>query len=303
MTKPLFSVCVDLYNREASIEKVLESICTQTCSNFELIIVDNGSTDNSYKIANSTLKRFPNVNYKLIKQGKKNNEIDGWNSPIGFAIGEYIAICEGDDYYNRDHLLDAKQILEIESNVGLYVAGSKLSEFQTSYTVINSDEAIHKLKTFSWCPPPSCIIFPRQTPLGEKFEFDTNFVWAAEYSLYLSILSFGFNVIENKTENYIDRGYRFYLKNDKHIADMLRVRYLLNLDYSKDEVYIANKKIFQTALHLFITNLVYFKFNHKLLSIYFEHFEFNFENICLTVKTIKNSFFQSLKSRINSIRD
>jgi len=299
MTKPYFSVCVDLQNREASIEKVLESICRQTYSNFELIVVDNGSTDNSYKIADATLKRFPNINYKLIKQGIKKNEIDGWNSPLRFAFGEYIAICEGDDYYNRDHLLHAKRILEKEPNVGLYVAGSKLSEFQISYTVFNSDEAIHKLKTFSWCPPPSCIIFLRETPCGKKFEFDTNFVWAAEYSLYLNIFSFGLNVVENKTENYVDRGYRFYLKNDKHIVDMLRVKYLSNLDYNKDEIYLANKKIFQSALHLFIFNLVYFKFNAKLFRIFLDHFNFNFENIFLTIKTIKNSFLQSLKSRIN----
>lgn len=298
---PFFSVCIDLFNREKTIEQVLKSICLQTCKDYEIIIVDSGSTDKSFDIVQKTMKLFPQIKFQLIRQEVKHNEIEGWNAPIEFASGQFIAICEGDDYFSYNHLQEAKRILEKEENIGLYVGGSKLLEFEESYKVIEPKTKIYQLKTFAWCPAPSCIIFPRITKHGEKLIFDTQFIWAAEYSLYMNILTLGYNIVENKSGNFVDRGYRFYLKNHKHIEDMLRVRYSMGLNYNLTEKTLADKRIFQYALHLFIFNIIYFKFNLRLFSIVLKHLKFNLEYLLLLLQTVRQTTMQAIKSRIYPI--
>jgi len=300
---PFFSVCIDLYNRELTIERVLKSICHQTFNDFELVIVDSGSTDNSFEIAQKTLRFYPHINFKLVKQEFKNNEIEGWNAPIELATGKYIAICEGDDYYQEDHLKAANAILQTEENIGLYVGGSKLVEFENSYSVSNPEEKIYELKIFNWCPAPSCIVFLRQTREGQNIIFDTNFVWAAEYSLYLKILSLGYKVVENKTNNFVNRGFRFYLKNERHIQDMLTMRYSYDLHYDVNEKILADKRIFQNALHLFVFNLVYFKFNKKLFLIIKKHLYYNLEYLRLTFQILRKSSITAIKSTLKKNDD
>ena len=294
---PFFSVCIDLYNRAKTIENVIDSICKQSCKDFEIIIVDNGSTDDSKLIVLETLEKYKNVKYKFISQGKKSNEIVGWNSPLKFATGKFIAICEGDDYYSIDHLSAAKKVLASMENIGLYVAGSKLNTFKNDIEIRNFENTIKDLKTFSWCPPPSCIIFPRISKKGTPMLFDTRFVWAAEYSLYLNVLNLGYNIVENQTSNYVDRGYRFYLKDHKHIQDQLRIRHNYGVKYSCEEALMADQKIFQKALHLFIFNLVFLKYNKTLVGVMKLHFNFSTENLTQAVGTIYRTFRQALTER------
>lgn len=296
---PFFSVCVDLYNRGKTINKVIESICNQSCQDFEIVIVDNGSTDDSRLIVFETLKKYQNVNYKFFTQSKKHNEIEGWNSPIKFATGKFIAICEGDDYYSIDHLSAAKKVLSLMENVGLYVAGSKLNEFKNNIEIRNFEDTIKDIKTFSWCPPPSCIIFPRISTKGTPMLFDESFVWAAEYSLYLNILKMGYNIVENQTSNYVDRGYRFYLKDEKHMEDILRIRHEYGVEYSDEESRIADQKIFQHALHLFTFNLIFFKYNRNLIKMMKMHFNLSPKNLMQIFSIVYRTLRPAIKARLN----
>ena len=71
-----FSVVVPVYNVEKYLEKCLDSIISQTYDNFEIIIVNDGSTDNSKKIIDVLLEKYPN---KIKAFNKKNIlEHNGW---------------------------------------------------------------------------------------------------------------------------------------------------------------------------------------------------------------------------------
>lgn len=98
MTK--VSVIVPVYNVEDYIEKCLNSLVNQTLEDIEIIIVNDGSKDNSENIIKSFLSRYP----QKIKYLKKENGglSDARNYGIPYATGEYIAFLDSDDYVELD---------------------------------------------------------------------------------------------------------------------------------------------------------------------------------------------------------
>ena len=96
-----FSIIVPVYNVEKYIEKCLESILKQTYKNYEVIIVNDGSPDNSQKIIDKFIKKD-----KRFKSYKKENGglSDARNYGLKFVSGDYILFIDSDDYINKDLL-------------------------------------------------------------------------------------------------------------------------------------------------------------------------------------------------------
>lgn len=94
MKCPLVSIIVPLYNQERFLSACIKSICRQTYNNLEIIIVNDGSTDNSSKIASDWLKKD-----QRIKVFDKKNEGVTWARRDGLlkAQGEYISFVDSDD--------------------------------------------------------------------------------------------------------------------------------------------------------------------------------------------------------------
>lgn len=93
--KVLVSVIVPVYNIELYIVKALKSIVAQNFTNFEIIIVDDGSTDNSYQLARDYLSTC-NTKNKIIRQ--QNSGVSAArNVGLENATGEYVVFVDGDD--------------------------------------------------------------------------------------------------------------------------------------------------------------------------------------------------------------
>lgn len=98
-SKDLISVIVPVYNVEKYLPKCLESIINQTYKNLEIILVDDGSTDNSAKICNEYAK-----NDNRIKVYYKANGGQGSARNYGMKIakGEFVTFIDSDDYIAED---------------------------------------------------------------------------------------------------------------------------------------------------------------------------------------------------------
>lgn len=97
---PKLSVIVPVYNTEKYIDKCLDSIVNQTFDNIEVIVVNDGSPDNSEKIIKEYEKKYPDK----IKYFKKENGglSDTKNYGVEKATGEYITFVDSDDYLDKD---------------------------------------------------------------------------------------------------------------------------------------------------------------------------------------------------------
>lgn len=112
------SIIVPIYNIEKYIERCIESILSQEYKNYELILVNDGSTDNSLNIINKYSK---NDNVKILN--KKNGGLSSArNYGIKYATGEYLMFIDGDDFLLNNQCLTnlGKKIKEEKSDVIQY---------------------------------------------------------------------------------------------------------------------------------------------------------------------------------------
>ena len=109
MSKPVISIIVPIYNVEEFIADCLESILAQTFKDFEVICVDDGSTDKSGLVAESYAAKDSRIT--VIHQ--ENKGLSGArNTGMDLARGQYLAFCDSDDYYHPDFLEKLFNIIE-----------------------------------------------------------------------------------------------------------------------------------------------------------------------------------------------
>ena len=115
MNKPLISVVVPVYNVEQYLKKCLDSIIKQKYNNLEIIIVNDGSTDNSQKICQEYVKKDKRI--KLITQ--KNQGLSAArNTGIDNAHGKYISFVDSDDYLDLEFINELyNTIIENKSDI------------------------------------------------------------------------------------------------------------------------------------------------------------------------------------------
>lgn len=109
---PFFSVIVPVYNVENYLEQCLESICHQSYDAFEVILVDDGSTDLCPQICD----RFAQINSKIKVIHKENQGlVEARKTGVSLAKGEYIVFVDSDDWIESDMLENCYRYLEDSS--------------------------------------------------------------------------------------------------------------------------------------------------------------------------------------------
>ena len=99
--KPLISVIVPVYNVEEYVERCIRSILEQSYSNMEIILVDDGSTDNSSKICDLYAKK----DNRIVVLHKENGGLsDARNAGIELIKGDYLTFIDSDDWVEKDYL-------------------------------------------------------------------------------------------------------------------------------------------------------------------------------------------------------
>ena len=123
MSKPLISVIIPVYNREEFVEEAIQSILDQTIQDFEIIIVDDCSTDESLKVINgiedNRIKLLVNKIHKGVSVSR--------NIALNYASGKYIAFMDSDDISRSNRF--EKQICYLESNPDVKACGCWLQCF------------------------------------------------------------------------------------------------------------------------------------------------------------------------------
>ena len=122
-SSPFFSVIITTYNRAILLKRALKSLISQTENDWEAIIIDDGSTDNTYEHILPFLRR--NQGIKYIKQ-PHGGEASSKNAGIKSATGRFITFLDSDDEFDRSHLESRKSILMQDPSIKFLYGGVKI---------------------------------------------------------------------------------------------------------------------------------------------------------------------------------
>jgi glycosyltransferase involved in cell wall biosynthesis len=128
MSKPLLSIITVCYNSDKTIERTLNSILTQSFSNFEYILVDGKSTDNTLKIILSFKDKFKSKGIKFSWISEPDTGIyDAFNKGVRLSSGSWVSFLGSDDYYVNNALeIYADTILKTKDKVDLFYSNVDL---------------------------------------------------------------------------------------------------------------------------------------------------------------------------------
>lgn len=125
-----FSIIIPVYNTEKYIEKCLNSIVNQSFSDFEVIVINDGSTDNSEKIIDVFCSK-----YKFItKYNKENGGLsDARNYGISKSKGDYLIFVDSDDYIDKNLLFELNKTIEYKKYDLIKFGYNLIYENETKY--------------------------------------------------------------------------------------------------------------------------------------------------------------------------
>ncbi|WP_273446931.1 glycosyltransferase family 2 protein [Neolewinella agarilytica] len=99
MSSPLFTIIIPTHNRAERLSVAVESVLAQECEDWELLIIDDGSTDNTRSVAESFTDQRIRYHYQ------ENRQLNGArNTGVRLATGRYIGFLDDDDLFKPDHL-------------------------------------------------------------------------------------------------------------------------------------------------------------------------------------------------------
>ncbi|MHC5613119.1 MAG: glycosyltransferase family 2 protein [Nostoc sp.] len=117
---PEISVILCTYNREEYLSNCINSVVNQTFKNWELLVVDDGSQDNTFEIVNPYVQKFNNIRY-LKHQNKKLGYSK--NTGVQASFGKYITFIDSDDTYKPNHLESRLEYMQANPEIDLIEGG------------------------------------------------------------------------------------------------------------------------------------------------------------------------------------
>ena len=116
MEKPLISIIIPVYNVEKYLRQCLDSVVNQTCNNFEVICVNDGSTDKSFEILQEYEKKHSN--FRIYTQENKGLGTTR-NVGVGYATGDYLYFLDSDDYMELTLIEEVTKIITENPNIDI----------------------------------------------------------------------------------------------------------------------------------------------------------------------------------------
>ncbi|HNO49146.1 MAG TPA: glycosyltransferase [Chitinophagales bacterium] len=263
--QPLVSISCITYNHELFIRQCLDGFIVQECDfDFEILIHDDASTDGTQEIIKEYQEKYPDIIKPIFQtENQYSKGVRGINPRFNYprAIGKYIALCEGDDYWT-DPLKLQKQVDFLEANEEYIACFHKIRRIRDNKTIdyfpsFENDKVIYIDDLINnWCLSIATLMF-RQKAL------DNNFLKTG-YHIGDKIL--GFNLAKQGLlyySNEVMTNYRFHdggiTSNTSISWTDQTLNYLIEFNKENDNRY--NSEIVK-----FIVN--YYKTSQKGLSVY-----------------------------------
>ena len=232
--KPLVSIIIATYNRGKSINKAIESVLNQTYKDIEIIVIDDGSTDETPKIVSEISKTDSRI--RIVTNKINLGLVKTLNRGISNAHGKYIARLDDDDFWCNPQKLE-KQVAFLENNPDYVLVGGGVIRVDEQgkeiirFTLPESDEDIRQKILQDNTFAHSTVVFKKEA--WEKAGgYNETLIFSEDWDLWLRFGKFG--KFYNFPEYFI-----YYLQGEQNISNLnirqnLKFSIKLRKKYRKD---------------------------------------------------------------------
>jgi glycosyltransferase involved in cell wall biosynthesis len=193
---PFYSVVIPLFNRADTITPVIQSVLEQSWQDFEIIVVDDGSSDNPKPVIDRLADRRITYTHQTNGGGSKAR-----NTGMQAAKGRYIAFLDSDDFFLKDHLKNAKALLEKQSNTCTYTQvkvnrGDGLFFLKPHRALLAGEHISDYLMADRGFVQTSTLIIPRELTKFIQFDESINFGQDTDFAIKICAAGYKLEMLE-----------------------------------------------------------------------------------------------------------
>lgn len=259
LASPMVSIILATYNRGNMLSRAIEGVLRQTYMDFEFIIVDDGSTDNTAAVVGQYSD--PRIIYKPVEHGERAR---ARNIGIQISRGKYISFLDSDDWYLPEKLAEQVKVLEENPEAGMTLGGWQI--VNENGQVMHEDHPWENLSPhltaedwlFRGTANPNTILFRRDW-FVRVGGFDTDLITVEDTDLWIRLTLAGCENVWTKknvavvlahSSNSL-RNWPVVRKSRLDFFEKLftRPEFVANLSLSKEQIY--------AKLHLMLAWLAY----------------------------------------------
>ncbi|MFJ8524750.1 glycosyltransferase family 2 protein [Bacillus cereus] len=226
---PKVSIIMGVYNTpdEEMVSLAINSIINQTYSNWEFVICDDGSTDNTWEILCKLAKQDPRI--VLIKNKENMGLAETLNNCINASNGEYIARQDADDYSMPERL--EKQVAFLNKNSEYSIVGTLANLFDSQSIWGTRGEAGQRVKKdFLWGTPfihPTVMMRKEDLKRANGYYVSKETLRTEDYDLFMRMYALGMKgyVLSDILFSYREDRLAYMKRKYRYRIDEARVRY------------------------------------------------------------------------------
>jgi glycosyltransferase involved in cell wall biosynthesis len=218
-------VIIPNYNHAAFLKQRIDSVLAQSFTDFELIILDDCSTDNSREIIEQ-YRGHPQITTIVYNEANSGSPFKQWEKGIEMARGKYIWFAESDDYASPDLLKKLVPLFDEVPNIGLVFCNSHVvdahgditgttNNWAQAYALVQGQEKTTVFNGEQFCrdhlflvnriPNASAVLFNREMVMQHAYWIDASLRNSGDWKLWINIALHANLVWLNEDLNYLRR--------------------------------------------------------------------------------------------------
>ena len=254
----LVSIITPTYNCGKYISETIESVINQTYKNWEMIIIDDCSTDNTKNVVEKYQKSYSNITYKILD--KNSGAAIARNTAIKMARGKYIAFLDSDDLWENNKL--EKQICFMKEN-DFYFSYTNYEEIDENSKKLNKyitgPKRISKIGMHNYCWPGCLTVMYNAERVGliQIEDLKKN----NDYAIWLKVIKKANCYLLN--ENLAKYRIRQGSISNHSVWKLIKYHYLLYKDGEKMNFLLSFFNTIRNMIFGFIKKTIYVKTNKR----------------------------------------
>ncbi len=182
------SIIIPVYNGSKTIDKTINSVLDQTYNNFEIVVIDDGSIDNTKNVVQNIIKEDNRVKYFYQENGGVSK---ARNTGIEKSTGEYICFLDADDYYNNEFLFKMYNRI-YEENCDICYCGYNIVKEGKIYkrnTKFKKNDILIDYILEKTIIHTTCWMIKKDFLNNKNLRFREGVSWGEDFDLFCSMLS------------------------------------------------------------------------------------------------------------------